>query len=99
MRGLRALLQQPSAFAPLIRLPVILDESQAAPNGELCVSDRKRLKLRSVAMAVPIGIAKLNDAGRKTLKATEDLLNDLTFGTIRIHIADRDLEQLCSLCR
>lgn len=50
-------------------------------------------------MAVPIGIAKLNDTGRKTLKATKDLLNNLSLGTIRIHIADRDLDQLCSLFR
>ena len=99
MRGLRALLQQPLAFAPLIRLPIILDESQAAPNSELCVADGKGLKLCSVAMTVPIGITKLNDAGRKTLKTTKDLLNDLSFGTIRIHIADGDFEQLCSLFR
>ena len=99
MRGLRALLQQSLAFAPLIRFPVILNESQAAPNGELCVADGKGLKLCGVPMAVPIGIAKLNDAGRKTLKATENLLNDLSFGTIRIYIADRDLEQLRSLFR
>lgn len=63
------------------------------------MADGKRLKLCSVAMAVSVGIAKLNDAGRKTLKATKDLLNDLSLGTIRIYIADRDLEQLCSLFR
>ena len=63
------------------------------------MADGKGLKLRGVPMAVPIGIAKLNDAGRKTLKATENLLNDLSFGTFRIYIADGDFEQLCSLFR
>lgn len=63
------------------------------------MADGKRLKLCSVAMVVLVGIAELNDADRKALKATKDLLNNFSFGTIRIRIADGDLEQLCSLFR
>jgi hypothetical protein len=84
--------QHSLAFAPLICLPVILNGNQAAPNGELCVADGKVLKLRRVAITVPIGIAELNNTGHKSLKATKDLLNDLALGTIRIYLADRDLE-------